>query len=57
MLMELLCSYELFKSDAFISHLEGEGSSDTQKRQTAQRNKGDQGWHTEKTSKYLFTLG
>jgi hypothetical protein len=43
--MELLCSYEHFKSGAFISHPEGEGSSGTQ-RQTARRNKGGQEWHT-----------
>jgi hypothetical protein len=40
MLMEFLCSYEHFKSGAFISHPSGEGSSDTQKRQPARRNKG-----------------
>jgi hypothetical protein len=40
-LMELLCSYEHFKSGAFISHPGGEGSSGTQKRQAARRNKGD----------------
>jgi hypothetical protein len=40
-LMELLCSYEHFKSGAFISHLGGEGSSDTQNRQVVRRNKGD----------------
>jgi hypothetical protein len=39
-LMELLCSYEHFKSGAFISHPRGEGSSGTQKRQAARRNKG-----------------
>jgi hypothetical protein len=38
--MELLCSYEHFKSGAFISHPGGEGSSGTQKRQAARRNKG-----------------
>jgi hypothetical protein len=55
-LMELLCSYEHFKSGAFISHPEGEGNSGTQKRQAARCNKGGQGWHTEKTKKCLFTL-
>jgi hypothetical protein len=39
-LIELLCSYEHFKSGAFISHPEGEGNSDTQKRHVARRNKG-----------------
>jgi hypothetical protein len=40
-LMELLCSYEHFKSGAFISHLGSEGSSDTQNRQVVRHNKGD----------------
>jgi hypothetical protein len=38
--IELLYSYEHFKSDAFISHLGGEGSSGTQKRQSTRHNKG-----------------
>jgi hypothetical protein len=36
-----MCSYEHFKSSVFISHSGGEGSSVTQKRQAARRNKGD----------------
>jgi hypothetical protein len=39
-LMELLCSYEHFKSDTFISHPGGEGSSGTQKKQTTRVVKG-----------------
>ena len=51
MLMELLCSYEHFKSGAFI--IQGVRTAVTHRRD---RRRDIKGWHTEETRKCLFTL-